>query len=232
MAIYQTHRIVNTPLTNMPKTTKSENLTQTPVDESTPKETKKRVAKETKDKTVKGAQEVKNVVKEKVAKATRTKKKNVKVEAEAEPTVDESQDAPTGGNPIPKKRSFNVLRVTRDGQEEEFKSGRFHSKTPAGAARKAANQACKTLYGDEDNCSIDITIKETSRNHSGKEYSYRATRTLNTKDVPFKGTSGQVNIPFKYAMKLNSLKKTLTGATVVDKDVTDEAETIQESGSL
>lgn len=118
------------------------------------------------------------------------------------------------------KRTFTVLQVTRDDAVVDFNGGRFQSKTPAGAARKAANQVCKKLYKDEDNCEIEIVIRETTKstpaakNAASKEYRYKASRTLNTKAVDFKGTAGAVNIPFKYAMNLKSLKKDSSGKVV------------------
>jgi hypothetical protein len=106
------------------------------------------------------------------------------------------------------KRNFTVVRVTSNGEVQDFVGGKFQSKTPAGAARKAANQACKTLFGDADHCSIDIFIKETTKNHASKEYPYRAVRALADKKVPFAGNTGkEVKIDFKYSMNLKSLKK-------------------------
>jgi hypothetical protein len=128
------------------------------------------------------------------------------------------------------KRSFTVLRVTREGNTEEFEGGNFQSVTPAGAARKAANKACKTLYGKEEHCSIEIVIKEVTKNHPSKEYTYRATRTKDTKDVPFKGNTGDVQkIPFNFSMNLKALKKDVKGNVVAEKEVDPETETITDA---
>lgn len=126
------------------------------------------------------------------------------------------------------KRVFTVLKVTHENQEGDFKGGKFQSKTPAGAARKAANQACKAIYGNED-CTIEISIKETTKNGSSKEYPYEATRKLNEKDVQFTGQEGGgVKIPFKYSMTLKSLKKNSKGKVVEKVPVPADEMTVDE----
>jgi len=106
------------------------------------------------------------------------------------------------------KRAFTITHVQRDGGKDasSVSGGRFMSKTPAGAARKAANQACRTF--GEDECTIQIHIRETSKNSSKKEYKYFATRSLvGEKGVDFKTKVGEkVKVPFKYSMQLKSMK--------------------------
>ncbi len=155
------------------------------------------------------------------------RKKAVKKEAQ-----DQVQEQ-DGGNVItveiqpktPVKRSFTVVSVLHEGRETDIKGGKWQSKTPAGAARKAANQACKSLSESADEpCKVEITIREVTRNGAEKEYSYEATRDVNEKKVDFAGNEGGVNIGFKYSMKLKSLKKNAAGQTVAAEDVgTDEA---------
>lgn len=125
----------------------------------------------------------------------------------------------------PVKRSFAVVSVTHAGKESEFKGGKFHSKTPAGAARKAAGQACKAINeGSDEPCTVEIVIREVTKNGTAKEYSYEATRQLGEKKVDFAGNEGGVNINFKYSMTLKSLKKNAAGVTIATEDVaTDEA---------
>ena len=126
------------------------------------------------------------------------------------------------------KRVFTVLSVKEtDGTESEFKGGKYFSKTPAGAARKSANQACKILYNDQD-CVVEVLIKEITKNGSSKEYSYRAERKLAEKTVPFKGNSGKIEIPFKYSMVLKSLK-TEKGKKVATTVPQSELDTVDES---
>ncbi len=101
-----------------------------------------------------------------------------------------------------------------------MKTGKWVSKTPAGAARKAANQACRAISnGSEDPCTITITIREITRNKPEKEYMYDATRKLSEKNVAFAGANGGVNIDFKFTMLLKSLKKSPTGETVSLEEV-------------
>lgn len=146
-----------------------------------------------------------------------------------------SQDTPAADENIitvevkpkgPEKRSFTVLSVIKDGREGEFKGGKFQSKTPAGAARKAANLACKALNpSDPDEViTVEINIREVTKNGSGKDYSYRATRKPGSKDVDFAGNEGGVKIVFKHEMALKSLKKSATGKVIAEEEVaTDEA---------
>lgn len=134
--------------------------------------------------------------------------------------VDGKSDGSKSNNA--EKRTFSIVKITRDGETETFAGGKYQSITPAGATRKAANQACKTLYGSEENCVIEITMKDITKNHSNKEYTYQAIRTKNTKQVPFVGNSGvKVQIPFEYSMKLKSLRQK-KGGVVVEKDVETE----------
>jgi hypothetical protein len=158
------------------------------------------------------------------------KKAVKKEETEAQ---DQVQEQDGGENVItvevkpktPVKRSFTVVSVLHEGRETDIKGGKWQSKTPAGAARKAANQACKSLSESADEpCRVEITIREVTRNGAEKEYPYEATRDLNEKKVDFAGNEGGVNIGFKYSMKLKSLKKNAAGQTVAAEDVgTDEA---------
>jgi len=194
----------------MPKLTKSQKVTQEPVVSEAP------VAKE----------EVGESTEKKTEKKVRKPKKTVEP---SEQTVDEAQTATPAQKGKGLKRTFTVSWVTREGNTEPFDGGRYQSKTPAGAARKAANQACKTLYGKENNCSIEISIKEVTKNSSNKDYTYKATRTLDTKDVPFKGNSGKVNIPFNFSMNLKAVKKDVTGKVVAEKEVDAETETVNDA---
>jgi hypothetical protein len=154
------------------------------------------------------------------------------VDVAVENDVENANVNTKGGKNDASKRSFTVLQVIRDNKEEDFKGGKYNSRTPAGAARKAANTACKSLYGKEPLCTIDIHIKEITKhqpnvkNHQSKNYGYRAVRTKDTKDVPFAGTSGKVSIPFEFSMSLRSLKKDKSGTTETIDETETETETI------
>lgn len=178
----------------------------------------------------------------KASKAPRAPRKKAAIVSEAnvqgkeqERKQDQDQDQ-EGGNVItvevnPKKlgkRSFTVGTVLHEGRETEIKGGKWQSKTPAGAARKAANQACKSLSeGSDEPCKVEITIREVTRNGAQKEYTYEATRKLNEKKVDFAGNEGGVNIGFKYSMQLKSLKKNAAGQTVAIEDVPSDEATVE-----
>lgn len=189
------------------KTTKKATTTATPAPETVPAESAKA---------------------EKKPRKPRAKKEDASASpsASAEAVKAESETK-TGGKKVV-KRVFTVLSVRDiEGKECDFKGGKYFSKTPAGAARKSANQACKILYNDQD-CIVEVLIKEITKNGSSKEYSYRAERKLAEKTVPFQGSSGAVSIPFKYSMVLKSLKteKGKKVATVVPQS---ELDTVDES---
>jgi hypothetical protein len=114
------------------------------------------------------------------------------------------------------KRVFTVVSITSQDNPLEYEGGKTLSKTPAGAARKAANKACKVLFNEAETCVINIVIRETTKNSSSKEYSYVATRTKsNDEPVKFNGTAGTVPIMFKYSLDLKSLKREVASATTV-----------------
>lgn len=163
---------------------------------------------------------------------------NNKVEGDQETLVNIDDASPTETTrKTPAKRTFTVVEITRNDKEiAEEKGGKFQSKTPAGAARKAANQVCKKLWGEEDDITVDICIEEVKKQRGGKKnedkkekkkepYKYRAHRTLNTKDVDFKNSKGDaIAIGFKYAMNLKSLKKTAAGKVVEEATVIEPEE--------
>ena len=179
-----------------------------------------KVAKVVKEKTAKVATAVSD-------KTDKTNKPKTRRSTKAKAVAEEQQETPQEqtevvGGKKKVKRTFTVLSVKRDGKEEDYSGKKIASYTPGGAARKSATQACKTLYGSEPHCVVDISIRETTKNATPKEYSYRATRTLNTKDVDFKNNTGEkIKIPFKYSMTLKSLKKDAAGNVTEEQTVAD-----------
>jgi len=84
-------------------------------------------------------------------------------------------------------RSFTVLTKNH--------GGRFISKTPDGAAKKAySSLKCKTT--------CDIKIQETTQGSKKKIYEYRVKRIKNNQVVDFKGGD---EVVFKYIIKTKSL---------------------------
>jgi hypothetical protein len=89
---------------------------------------------------------------------------------------------------IDEKRSFTIVSVNdrRRGKGEENMGGRYISKTPAGAARKAGSQICrKTKIRGQ--CTLTLCIQETTRGSSNKIYHYKIKRVVNEKRVEHEG---------------------------------------------
>ena len=76
-------------------------------------------------------------------------------------------------------RSFTVIDIRRPGSKKTRSTvgegGRFVSKTPFGAARKAFTRACreKKVKG---NCKLIVTVQETTRGEDGKVFAYKMKR--------------------------------------------------------
>lgn len=161
----------------------------------------------------------------------RVTKVNLLAGGEAAATNDETENVISVDltKPKPTLRSFTVISVIHEGQESDFKKGgRFLNATPAGAARKAASQACKFISaGSDDPCTITVTIREVTKNKAEKDYSYEATRKLNEKKVEFKEAG--VELQFKYSMLLKSLKKNTTGQVIAIEDVKSDEATLETS---
>lgn len=100
-------------------------------------------------------------------------------------------------------RSFTIVKAsTASGhiKGKENLEGRYISRTPAGAARKAASQICRhsKIKGQ---CSLKITVRETTRGSKGKEYSYSVKRVKDPVTIERDG----VEITFKYRTEVKAL---------------------------
>ena len=81
------------------------------------------------------------------------------------------------------ERSFTVVEVRKTGQKNKSgslkktksTSGRFISKTPDGAARKAFSQHCR-MKDIRGQCTLTVTLQETTRGSAGKIYKYALKR--------------------------------------------------------
>jgi len=76
-------------------------------------------------------------------------------------------------------RSFTVIDLRKPAQKSKatkFSGGRYVSSSPASAARKAFSSACraKKIKGQ---CTLIVTVQETTRGEDGKVYSYKLKRT-------------------------------------------------------
>ena len=102
------------------------------------------------------------------------------------------------------KRSFTVIEVsTASGhiKGRENLGGIFRSKTPISAAKKAGTKICamSKIHGQ---CTLFITIKETTRGSLGNEYIYRVKRIRNDRVV----MRGDREIVYRYKIVAHSLK--------------------------
>ena len=105
-------------------------------------------------------------------------------------------------------RSFTVINMRKPGQGGKKTSipsegGRYISKTPFAAAKKAFGIACreKKIRGQ---CTITVTVQETTRGADGKVFSYKLKREKLKKPLEItRGGglfSGGTPITIKYAI--------------------------------
>ncbi len=103
------------------------------------------------------------------------------------------------------KRSFTVVSVTLKGKSKgsSHLGGRFLSSSASGAARKAATQVCRNSRV-KGQCEVKVTLKETTRGSSGKEYKYSVKRVkLRTPQVVVRD---DVEVVYKYTTRVKALK--------------------------
>ena len=110
-------------------------------------------------------------------------------------------------------RSFKVVRVKSNKAKISKNGGRYISKKPSRAAKKAFNRIFRKL--DKDYIKCEITIKETTKGSQKKEYSYLFTRikkltpldiTKQKKDITIKYKTLLKNFSNKDYIKLKSKK--------------------------
>lgn len=97
-------------------------------------------------------------------------------------------------------RSFTIVNAISSSGGANI-GGRFISKTPAGAASKAASRICRET-AIRGICSLEIHVQETTRGSAGKVYMYRVSRRLNPKEVE---RDGKI-IEYRYEMVVKSVK--------------------------
>jgi hypothetical protein len=87
------------------------------------------------------------------------------------------------------KRSFTVISVeTTTGRVKGSANlgGRFMSKTPSGAARKAASRICResSIKGQ---CTLIVVVQETTQGSAHKSYKYKVKRIRDPVTIKYKG---------------------------------------------
>ena len=73
-------------------------------------------------------------------------------------------------------RSFTVERVGKHGScKTKGRGGRYVNKTPAGAARKAFSEFCRTKRV-KGVCTLIVVMRETTKGSAGKLFTYKLNR--------------------------------------------------------
>ena len=101
------------------------------------------------------------------------------------------------------ERSFTVLGVKKPGQKMRATTkhaGRYISKTPMAAAKKALTQHCssKRIRGT---CTLVIVVKETTAGSAHKVYAYKGSRKRKDTTVVRNGTE----VTYKYTNTVHSV---------------------------
>jgi hypothetical protein len=133
------------------------------------------------------------------------------------------------------KRSFQIKVAKKEGKEGEEHSidgkNRYVSKSPAGAARKAASRVFRECYkGVDEECKIYLVIRETTKDSKKTEYSYLATRSKSNEDrvctfnKDKEGGGKSTDINFKYNVTLKSDREAKVRKTKKEEE-TNEATT-------
>jgi len=108
------------------------------------------------------------------------------------------------------KRSFSVVKVTKkDGCPTKFHAGRYESRTAHSAASKAFSQLCrvKKIRGQ---CTLIITVQETTQGSSKKEFTYKFKREKLAKPITLKTKKGKT-YKILHKNKGHKFTKTLKG---------------------
>lgn len=102
------------------------------------------------------------------------------------------------------KRSFTIVNVSTGSGKVKGSSnlgGRFVSHTPSGAARKAGTQVCRASKV-KGQCSVVVTLQETTAGSSKKQFKYRVKRV---KDPVTVVRDGQ-EVTYNYKTVVHSMK--------------------------
>ena len=100
----------------------------------------------------------------------------------------------------PGYRSFTVVDASKfGGCRTKFKAGKYVSKAPVGAARKAFTSFCR-LKRIRGVCTLFVTLRETTKGSAGKLYTYKLNRRrLKEPVIRFEGT------PKEYVVEYTSV---------------------------
>jgi len=99
-------------------------------------------------------------------------------------------------------RSFTTVSVLKNNTcQTKFSQGRFVSKNPLGAAKKAFAGFCRTK-NIKGVCSLTVTVQETTHQSKGKTFTYKLIRRkLKEPRVFFKGQANEYSITYEVVGK-------------------------------
>ena len=97
-------------------------------------------------------------------------------------------------------RSFTVITINKSGKKTRTDGGRYISKSPSSAARKAFSQYYRQ-HKTSGQLSLEIHIKETTQNSSGKIFKYKVSKIKDPKDI----SRGKQIIHYEYTTKVKAL---------------------------
>jgi hypothetical protein len=101
-------------------------------------------------------------------------------------------------------RSFTAVQVTKSGGcKTKFHGGRFVSRTPAGAAKKAFGEHCRTkrIRGI---CTLNVVIRETTQGSKKQLFAYKLHRNRLPRPIIL-----QEGTPNEYVVEYNSVAKSI-----------------------
>lgn len=94
-------------------------------------------------------------------------------------------------------RSFTIVNVSKhNGCKTKFRGGRYLSRNPASAAKKAFNEHCrvKRIRGV---CTLHVTVEETTQGSKHKRFTYKLNRRkLQEPIVRFEGSPNEYKIQY------------------------------------
>jgi len=103
-------------------------------------------------------------------------------------------------------RSFTIVNATKKGGcDTKFHGGKYVSKAPVGAARKAFSELCrvKNIRGV---CTLNVSVQETTQGSSNKVYTYRLHRRKLKKPMIMKPKGSNSEYVIEYDVVAKSIK--------------------------
>lgn len=97
-------------------------------------------------------------------------------------------------------RSFTVEAMYKAGSKLRKTGGRYISATPASAAKKAFSQYYRE-HKRSGGFSLEVHVRETTRDSSHKVFKYRVTKVAENTEVQ----RGNETIVYKYSTKIRAL---------------------------